>query len=104
MSILIKGMEMPKEGNWKTIRINPDGSCDRPNWQGDCTLIKGAQAIEVPSHGVLISQEWLIDIGLHLINIAKNEDFASGVKRLMQYVIESPTIIEGEGDKHERAD
>lgn len=53
MSVLIKGMEMPKEGSWKTVRIYPDGTCAVPNWQGDCTFIQGAQAVPVPKHGRL---------------------------------------------------
>lgn len=57
MSILIKGMEMPQEGNWKTVRIYPDGTCAIPNWQGDCTLLKGAQAVEIPPHGDLIDAQ-----------------------------------------------
>ena len=59
MSILINGMEMPEDGSWKTIRIYPDGTCAVPNWQGDCTLIKGAQAISVPPHGRLIDADVL---------------------------------------------
>lgn len=48
--VYIKGIEMPKEGSWKEIRIYPDGFCVIPNWQGDCTFIKGAKAIPVPDH------------------------------------------------------
>lgn len=59
MSILIKGMEMPTEGNWKTIRIYPDGTCAVPNWQGDCTLIKGATAVSIRPHGDLIERDTL---------------------------------------------
>ena len=55
--ILIKGVEMPEEGNWKTIRIYPTGECAIPNWQGDCTIIKGAKAIHVPDHGRLIDAQ-----------------------------------------------
>lgn len=57
MGIYIKGMKMPEEGSWATIRIYPDGTCAVPNWQGDCTLIRGAQAVSVPPHGDLISRE-----------------------------------------------
>jgi hypothetical protein len=59
MSILINGMEMPEEGSWATIRIYPDGTCAVPNWQGDCTLIRGAQAVTVPPHGDLIDRQKL---------------------------------------------
>ena len=53
MGVYIKGMEMPKEGSWTTVRIYPDGTCAVPNWQGDCTLIKGTKAVPVPPHGRL---------------------------------------------------
>ena len=52
MSILIKGIDMPQEGNWKTVRIFPNGECAVPNWQGDCTFIQGAQAVPVPPHSM----------------------------------------------------
>jgi hypothetical protein len=58
MSILIKGMEMPKNGSWKTVRIYLDGTCAIPNWQGDCTLIQGAKAAPVPPHGDLIDYDF----------------------------------------------
>lgn len=62
MSLLIKGMDMPKEGGWKTIRIYPDGSCAIPNWQGDCTLLKGVQAVKIRPHGRLIDADASIDV------------------------------------------
>ena len=60
MGIYIDGMEMPKEGSWTTVRIYPDGTCARPNWQGDCTLIKGTKAVPVPPHGRCIDADALI--------------------------------------------
>ncbi len=61
MGVYIKGMEMPKEGNWKTVRIYPDGTCAVPNWQGDCTLLPAA-AVPVPPHGRLIEDSKVLDI------------------------------------------
>jgi len=61
MSVLVKGIEVPKEGSWTTVRIYPDGTCAVPNWQGDCTLIKGAQAVPVPPHGDLIERKAAYD-------------------------------------------
>ena len=55
--IYIKGMEMPKAGGWKTIRIYYEGTCAVPNWQGDCTFMKGCEAIPVPDHGDLIDRD-----------------------------------------------
>lgn len=53
MGIYLPNMEMPKEDSWITVRIYPDGTCAVPNWQGDCTLIKGTKAVTVPPHGRL---------------------------------------------------
>lgn len=53
MGVYLTNMDMPKEGSWATVRIYPDGTCAVPNWQGDCTLIRGVQAVPVPPHGRL---------------------------------------------------
>ena len=74
-------------GCFLTMKTRPKGETDRPDY---CPLV------EVSPHGDLISREWLIDIALHLMNTAKNDDIANGVKWLWQYVIEAPTIIESE--------
>ena len=57
MSILIKGMEMPEEDNWRSIRIYPDGTIGRPIGFGDYALVEGAKAIPVPPHGRLIDAD-----------------------------------------------
>ena len=108
MSVYIKGMEMPTSCfECKLLDYTDTYKCrvrfeslarehginiSRPDW---CPLVP------VPEHGDLIGREWLIDIALHLMNTAKNEDIANGVKWLWQYIIEAPTIIsadkEGEG-------
>ena len=73
---LINGKEMPRDG--RDVQQN----------HINCPLV------EVPTtHGDLISREWLVDIALHLMNTAKNDDIANGVKWLWQYIIEAPTII-----------
>ena len=91
MSVLVKGMEMPIKKNGAVLIIYPDGKCAFEDG-------KTYQAVPAPPHGDLISREWLIDIGLHLMNTAKNDDIANGVKWLWQYAIEAPTIIEAEGE------
>lgn len=98
MSIYIKGMEMPKADNWKTVRIYPDGTCAVPNWQGDCTLIKGAQAIPVPVHGDLIDRS-----GVDVLSWKEDEqgkDFADGVLFVMDKLDELPVIIPAEGEDY----
>ncbi len=88
MSVLIKGIDLPKEGNWITIRIEPDGSCDKPNWQGDCTLLKGVQAIEIPPHGDLIDRDEQIERAWRL-NLSTRELIDTMLKS-------APTIIPAE--------
>lgn len=104
MSVLIKGMKMPKYcgecdiewcTRWKKLIVA--GMPIAKSRPSDCPLI------ELPPHGDLISREQLVDIGLHLMNIAKNDDIANGVKWLWQYVIEAPAILEAEVN-HERTD
>lgn len=95
MGIYLPKMEMPKEGSWTTVRIYPDGTCAVPNWQGDCTLIKGTKAVPVPPHGRCIDADALIrELTLD------DEDDNSGASLLMAIFLEvlkaAPAIIEAE--------
>ena len=60
MSILLKGLDMPEGDKALVVVINSNGTIDRPNWQWDYTLIKGAKAISIPDHGDLIDKDALI--------------------------------------------
>ena len=86
MSILIRGMEMPKAGNWKTIRIYYDGTCAEPNWQGDCKYMRGCEAVPVPPHGRLIDSDAL---RVYMLNAHYN------YREVVSYseIIEALTII-----------
>ena len=104
MGVYIKGMEMPKEGNWKTVRIYPDGTCAVPNWQGDCMLLKGAQAAELPPHGRLIDADALLMRINHEVMEAYMDGVCYGVHPSQEYLYllgeiidDAPTIIEAEG-------
>ena len=95
MSVLIKGVAMPKDGEhplW--IALHSDGMVEYNANKGYGWQM--TTAVPVPPHGDLIGREWLIDIALHLMNTAKNDDIYNGVKWLWQYVIEAPTIIPAE--------
>ena len=100
MSVLIKGMEMPEScvkcelmtANYGCTFVGAVGGESYRKRAWDCPLV------EVPPHGPLVDSNRLIDIGLHLMHTAKNDDIANGVKWLWQYIIEAPTIIESEGD------
>ena len=66
MSILLKGLKMPEEDKALVIVINSNGTIDKPNWQWDYTLIKGAKAIPLPSHGDLIDRDsYKVDLGIN---------------------------------------
>lgn len=95
MSILIKGIEMPKAGNWKTIRIYYEGTCAEPNCQGDCKYIQGCEAIPVHPHGRLIDVDAVQETVLKLVDdgwdITRND-----YKRMSDILYECPTIIEAE--------
>jgi hypothetical protein len=89
MGVYIKGMEMPKEGSWTTVRIYPDGTCAVPNWQGDCTFIRGAQAVTVPSHGRCIDEKELLSGCGYII--------ADGMACIpVKHIANAPTIIPAE--------
>lgn len=61
MSILIKGMEMPKEGSWVTLRVFPDGQCFIYSWHGnDFDFMEYLTAATVPPHGDLIDRDALL--------------------------------------------
>ena len=96
MSVLIKGIELPKAGNWKTIRIYYDGTCAEPNWQGDCKYMKGCEAVPVPPHGDLIDRDalpWEYQ-GLMLTD---PDEWGLNV----WYIEHAPTIIPAEPPKEE---
>ncbi len=117
MSVLIKGMEMPTRCSSCPMLegSRDDGLChaasrwfdDDEYWtwyvypEGDMDLSKPCNCPlgELPPHGELISREWLIDIALHLMNTAKNDDIANGVKWLWTYIVDAPTIIEAEDEE-----
>ena len=91
MSVLIKGMKMPEDGNWKTIRIYPDGTCARPDAYGDCHVYKDVIAIEVPTpHGGLIDADVLKQKKKH------SNEFAENVVSVAE-IDWMPAIIEAEG-------
>jgi hypothetical protein len=100
MSVLIKGMEMPKEGNWRSIRIYPDGTIGRPIGFGDYALVEGAKAVPVPPHGRLGDldelyaslEKWLIQ-NRH----SMTEATRVWIRGVLEGIAAAPTIIPAEG-------
>lgn len=90
MSILIKGMEMPKEGG--EICIFADGSIWVNEWSMRRYMrLENAKAIPVPPHGDLIDRGALLDAMFKLVD---EETFMA----FQQAVNDAPTVIEAEGE------
>ena len=92
MSILIKGMEMPKDGSWRSIRIYPDGTIGRPIGFGDYALVEGAKAVPVPPHGDLIDRDTLRE---EWLENGENE-YVYDTNAFLDSLDDAPTIIEAE--------
>lgn len=92
MSILIKNIEMPKDGEMLCINIYPDGKVCI-NLDLDCKQI--ATAVHVPPHGRLTDADAVQDTVLKLIedgwDITRND-----YKRMCDILFECPTIIPAE--------
>ena len=101
VSILIKGVKMPKEGNYEArLNVNRDGTA-LLFLHGECG---GREAKEIPPHGRLIDADALMrDIQEHdyLVrdeyNSIGNGMFTEGIRYAITEV--APTIIEAEGVK-----
>ena len=93
MSVLIKGMKMPKGDKALVVVINSNGTVDRPNWRWDCTLIKGAEAVELPDHGDLIDRDALREKAHKLPNGYNHGYFHKCVDELFDY---APVVIPAE--------
>ena len=100
MSVLIKGMEMPK-GNPVTINIYRDGS-----WVNAYTTEDG-KAIEVPTpHGRLIEEQWLKDAMITTLEALKKNPkmdrqemhLIAAFDTLRAMLEDAPTIIEEENE------
>ena len=100
MSVLIKGMEMPKEGSWIELRIFPDGQCFLYSWCGnDFDFMEHLTAAPVPPHGRLGDldelynhlNEWYIT---HENGFSETEKIY--IRAMLSGVKDSPTIIEAE--------
>lgn len=90
MAILIKGMEMPKNG-YVDIRICYDGTIHRHIGFGDYNVMKGKEAVELPPHGRLIDADALLQ---HEVAIPSDGGYLRVI--YSSYVRNAPTIIEAE--------
>ena len=112
--IYIPGMEMPKscafcpmfDDVYTRICDDDEYVCklgvNLNYWQYAGDEPKDCPLIEVPDHGGLVDANRLIEIALHLMHTAKNDDIANGVKWLWQYILEAPTIIQADKEGKEK--
>jgi hypothetical protein len=113
MSILLKGLKMPEGDNAVVVVIHSNGTVDRPNWQWDCTLIKGAEAISIPDHGDLIDRDKFVaekreqfcadcrkrkstKTGLFVYEIGDCVCRACDTDDMLDYIEEAPVVIPAE--------
>ena len=101
MSILIKGMEMPKE-NMKNIMILADGRVFQFSGYGNPKPL--GTAISVPPHGRLIDADTLIDVKNRTYYPTDDSLILEPQAYIINYltleqVKTVPTILEAEGDE-----
>ena len=97
MSILIKGMEMPKDYS-VIVKIFPDGrvgTIPYVQWF-KVDLIPGTQAVPVPPHGRLIDKDaLLVDTDEGVIMREENGEMVEvfGEEKILAHIAFAPTII-----------
>ena len=96
MSILIKGMDMPKNEPL-LVKINPDGSVSTTAKNG----YKKYEAVPVPPHGRLIDADALADkhFGkdyLEKAMTASKDEMGTALVNIPLVINNAPTIIEEE--------
>ena len=93
MSVLIKGMEMPEEGNWITLRVYPDGQCFLYSWRGnDIEFIEQLTAVPVQEpHGDLIDRDALRDNNSSVIEINRPDGTILAID--VAIIDAAPTVI-----------
>lgn len=86
MSVLIKGMEMPKDGELLCINIYPDGKVC-VNLDLDCKQI--ATAVPVPPHGQLID--------LRTVNLRDGPyEYDAWAEWALQQYLDAPVFLPAE--------
>ena len=91
MSVLIEGMEMPKEDEEIIIRISPNGTV-----MTEYALpITGVKAVHVPPHGRLIDADAVIDL---VMQYCPDDDgvcskAGADLRELLDEIEDLPTII-----------
>lgn len=98
MSILIKGMAMPKQGMCKTITIFDDGAVVEGNGSEKLGI-----AVPVPPHGDLIEREALMDdiIGSMVFSGREVPKEVAIVRKVLDIIGDANAIIPEEEEEQE---
>lgn len=94
MSVLIKGMEMPKDGGLFCIVVHPDGKV-YINLDLECKQVV-ATAVPVPPHGRLIDADALKDTEIIFNRDEWEDTFDDGLLFVTDLIDNAPTIIPAE--------
>lgn len=105
MSILIKGMEIPK--NCTECRFACDGWCyaKEPTEPNSKSLATGTRPswcplIEIPPHGRLIDADaWIAKVREELLSPHSKKGALEIMGAMFRGVLDAPTIIESEGEE-----
>ena len=95
MSILIKGMEMPKEGRL-TLQISADGAVYVVNRCNITAETYTTEAALVPPLGRLIDANKIGLTDFEMILCQKENPFKNALEMLLEKIVNAPTIIEAE--------
>ena len=78
MSVLVKGMEMPKDGTYSIVHIYSDGHVSMPFWGKGMQIVSGITAVPIPPHGDLID---INALKLAIVNVdyVNKHDYLKGV-------------------------
>ena len=90
MSVVIKGMKMPKNGKYILCSIRSDGKVITDLITGGC---EEYDVIELSSHGDLIDRDVL---GNEIENERLGGYWGESWRELRQIIVDAPTIIEAE--------
>ena len=93
MSVLIKGMEMPKDGH-EFVLITHDGKAEKLVTESLKSLAV-SKAIELPPHGDLIDRD-KYELVSYTGTEGRPDTFDDGVMFMLDRLDDAPTIIERE--------
>jgi len=100
MSILIKGMEMPKNCNSCRLLDWSNGCCSLTNeatTNRRCVYrMEWCPLIELPPHGRLIDADALKEKVKELLSPKNTKGVLETMGAMFRYVLDAPTIIEAE--------